>query len=38
VTIEVDLSPDPVNDPALAARPDDNVRYIDRAWTDEHQL
>jgi hypothetical protein len=33
--IEVDLSPDPVNDPALAARPDDNVRYIDRAWTEE---
>jgi D-amino peptidase len=35
VTIEVDLSPDPVNDPALAARPDDNVRYIDRAWAEE---
>jgi D-aminopeptidase len=35
VTIEVDLSPDPVNDPALAARPDDNIRYIDRAWTEE---
>jgi hypothetical protein len=35
VTIEVDLSPDPVNDPALGARPDDNVRFIDRAWTEE---
>jgi hypothetical protein len=34
VTIEVDLSPDPVNDPALGARPDDNVRYIDQAWTE----
>lgn len=30
VTIEVDLSADPVNDPALAARPDDNHRFIDR--------
>jgi D-amino peptidase len=37
VTIEVDLSPDPVNDPALAARPDDNVRYIDQAWTEERR-
>jgi D-amino peptidase len=35
VTIEVDLSADPVGDPALAARPDDNVRFIDRAWTEE---
>jgi D-amino peptidase len=32
VTIGVDLSPDPVNDPALAARPDDNQRFIDRVW------
>lgn len=32
VTIEVDLSPDPVNDPALAARSDDNQRFIDRVW------
>ena len=34
VTIEVDLSADPVGDPALAARPDDNVRYIDKRWTE----
>ena len=33
-TIEVDLSPDPVSDPALAARPDDNVRYVDQRWTE----
>jgi D-amino peptidase len=32
VTIEVDLSADPVNDPPLGARADDNQRYIDRAW------
>lgn len=31
VTIEVDLSSDPVNDPALVARADDNFRFIDRA-------
>jgi D-amino peptidase len=37
VTIEVDLSPDPVGDPALGARPDDNVRYIDQAWTEERR-
>ena len=35
VTIEVDLSPDSVGDPALGARPDDNVRYIDRSWREE---
>ena len=29
VTIEVDLSADPVNDPALVARADDNFRFID---------
>jgi D-amino peptidase len=32
VTIELDLSPDPVADPALAARPDDNQRFIDQGW------
>jgi D-amino peptidase len=32
VTIEVDLSADPVNDPPLAARPDDNQRFVDRVW------
>jgi D-aminopeptidase len=36
VTIEVDLSPDPVGDPALGARPDDNIRYIDRAWRENY--
>ena len=35
VTIEVDLSADPVNDPALAARPDDNLRFIDKLWGTE---
>jgi D-amino peptidase len=34
VTIEVDLSPDPVHATPLGARPDDNLRYIDRAWGD----
>ena len=34
VTIEVDLSADPVADPALAARADDNLHYIDRRWTE----
>jgi hypothetical protein len=29
VTIEVDLSADPVNDPALVARADDNFRFVD---------
>lgn len=33
VTIEVDLSGDPVNDPPLGARPDDNDRFIDQRWT-----
>lgn len=32
VTIEVDLSADPVNDPPLGARSDDNQRFIDRVW------
>lgn len=35
VTIEVDLSADPAKDPALAARPDDNLRFIDRQWPKE---
>jgi D-amino peptidase len=34
VTIEVDLSPDPVQATPLGARPDDNQRYIDRTWGD----
>jgi D-amino peptidase len=32
VTIEVDLSSDPVGDPPLGARSDDNERWIDRVW------
>ncbi|MDH3742030.1 MAG: M55 family metallopeptidase [Hyphomicrobiales bacterium] len=32
VTIEVDLSADAVNDPALGQRVDDNTRFIDVAW------
>ena len=32
VTIELDLSPDPVDEAPLGARPDDNLRYIDRPW------
>jgi len=35
VTVEVDLSPDPVNEPPIGARPDDNQRYIDRSWGTE---
>ena len=35
VTIEVDLSPDPVKDPALGQRPDDNARFIDLGWEKE---
>lgn len=35
VTIELDLSADPLHEPPLGARPDDNRRYIDRAWGDE---
>lgn len=35
VTIEVDLSSDPVEAPALAARSDDNLRFIDRAWSEQ---
>jgi D-amino peptidase len=35
VTIEVDLSPDPVNEMPLGARVDDNQRFIDRPWGDE---
>jgi hypothetical protein len=33
VTIEVELSPDPVTDPALGARVDDNQRFIDETWS-----
>lgn len=33
VTIEVDLSGDPINDPSLGARHDDNERYIDERWS-----
>jgi D-amino peptidase len=32
VTIEVDLSPDPVADPALAAQPGDNEQFVDHRW------
>lgn len=32
VTIEIDLSPDPVHETPLGARADDNLRYIDRHW------
>lgn len=35
VTIEVDLSPDPVAEAPLGARPDDNLRFVDRAWDGE---
>ena len=35
VTIEVDLSADPVNDPALGQREDDNARFIDIGWERE---
>jgi D-amino peptidase len=35
VTVEVDLSADPVSDSALGARPDDNQRWIDQAWEGE---
>jgi D-amino peptidase len=34
VTIEIDLSPDPVHEAPLGARADDNLRYIDRTWSD----
>jgi D-amino peptidase len=34
VTIEVDLSPDPVEATPLGARADDNQRFVDRAWDD----
>ncbi len=34
VTIELDLSPDPVHESPLGARPDDNLRYIDQTWHD----
>ncbi len=34
VTIEVDLSPDPVAETPLGARPDDNQRFIDGPWRD----
>ncbi|MEA2383726.1 MAG: D-amino peptidase [Solirubrobacteraceae bacterium] len=32
VTIEVDLSPDPVDQPPLGSDPSDNARFIDRSW------
>jgi D-amino peptidase len=32
VTIEVDLSSDPLGDPPLGARGDDNERWIDQSW------
>ena len=35
VTIEVDLSADPIRDPALVARADDNFRFIDRSLPKE---
>ncbi len=35
VTIEVDLSADPLDDPALGQRPDDNARFIDLGWEKE---
>jgi D-aminopeptidase len=35
VTIEVDLSPDPVEATPLGARVDDNQRFVDLAWGDE---
>jgi D-amino peptidase len=35
VTIEVDLSADPVKDPALVARVDDNLRFIDQSLPKE---
>jgi D-amino peptidase len=35
VTIELELSPDPVKATPLGARPDDNQRFVDRPWGDE---
>lgn len=35
VTIELDLSPDPVRQPPVGARTDDNLRYVDRSWDHE---
>ena len=35
VTIELDLSPDPVERTPLGARVTDNQRYIDRTWDDQ---
>jgi D-amino peptidase len=35
VTIELDLSPDPVAATPLGARPDDNQRFVDLPWGDE---
>ena len=32
LTNEVDLSADSDNDPPLGARPDDNIRFIDKGW------
>jgi D-amino peptidase len=35
VTIELDRSPDPVEQAPLGARADDNLRYVDRTWEGE---
>ena len=35
VTIELDLSADPVGQTPLGARPDDNLRFVDRRWDGE---
>ena len=35
VTIELDLSPDPVEHTPLGARADDNQRFVDEPWGDE---
>jgi D-amino peptidase len=35
VTIELDLSADPVAETPLGARPDDNLRFVDREWGEE---
>jgi D-amino peptidase len=35
VTIELDLSADPVAETPLGARPDDNQRFVDRPWGHE---
>lgn len=38
VTIEVDLSADARNDPAVGARVDDNVRFVDGPWSEDMAL